>query len=128
MNLPPTVHLPASYFENRHITIHCDNDKLYIDADTFWGQYIHVITSGHRLDGRETVARPVIVERRVFIGSYALLYNCIIREGAVVGCGSVVRSCEVAPYTVVAGNPARVIARFRDGQWEWVEPKWRVLE
>lgn len=44
-----------------------------------------------------------------WIGVGSILMNGVtIGEGAVVGCGSVVTK-DVAPHTVVAGNPARVI-------------------
>jgi len=51
----------------------------------------------------------------VWIGQYALLKQGItIGNGAVVGMGSVVTK-DVEPYTVVAGNPAKVIRkRFSD--------------
>jgi len=68
----------------------------------------------------------VIVKNHAWIGSGALLYNCVIGEGAVVAIGSVVRSCEVAPRVIVAGNPAKVIARWDDG-WVYNQKKWRVL-
>jgi UDP-2-acetamido-3-amino-2,3-dideoxy-glucuronate N-acetyltransferase len=52
---------------------------------------------------------PTHVGRRASIGSGAVIL-CGIRigEGALVGAGSVVTK-DVPPYTVVAGNPARVI-------------------
>jgi Serine acetyltransferase len=36
-----------------------------------------------------------------------------IGEGAIVGARSVVKD-DVEPFTIVAGNPARVIRRFRE--------------
>lgn len=49
----------------------------------------------------------------VWIGARALLVGEIqIGEGAIVGAGAVVTS-DVAPYTVVAGNPAREVKRLR---------------
>lgn len=45
----------------------------------------------------------------VWIGAGSIIMNGVtIGEGAVVGCGSVVTH-DVAPHTVVAGNPAKVI-------------------
>ena len=52
---------------------------------------------------------PTLVKRGASIGSAAtLLCGITIGEGAMIGAGSVVTK-DVAPYTVVAGNPARVM-------------------
>jgi UDP-2-acetamido-3-amino-2,3-dideoxy-glucuronate N-acetyltransferase len=53
--------------------------------------------------------------RRVSIGSGAvILCGITIGEGALVGAGSVVTK-DVAPFTVVAGNPARVLRTLAPG-------------
>lgn len=52
---------------------------------------------------------PVTIEDDVWIGTNALIMKGVtIGRGAVVAAGSVVTN-SVAPYTVVGGNPARVI-------------------
>lgn len=52
---------------------------------------------------------PVKICDRAWIGfNCIILKGVVIGEGAIVGAGSVV-SRDVPPYTVVAGNPARVI-------------------
>lgn len=57
-------------------------------------------------------ARPVRVGRNVWIGfDSCVLPGVRIGEGSVVGARSVVVE-DVAPYTVVAGNPARVVRRL----------------
>jgi tetrahydrodipicolinate N-acetyltransferase len=54
-------------------------------------------------------AKPVIVEDDVVIGANAVvLEGCTVGKGAVVAAGAVVID-DVAPYTVVAGTPARKI-------------------
>jgi acetyltransferase-like isoleucine patch superfamily enzyme len=53
---------------------------------------------------------PVVIEDDVFIGMNCLVLKGVtIGRGAVVGAGSVVTR-DVVPETIVAGNPARVIA------------------
>lgn len=47
----------------------------------------------------------ILLENDVWIGANCIILDgAIIRRGAVVGAGSLVRG-EVAPYTIVAGNP-----------------------
>lgn len=57
-------------------------------------------------------ARPIHIGRNVWIGFEAcVLPGVTIGEGSVVGARSVVVK-DVPPFTIVAGNPARVIRRL----------------
>ncbi len=58
---------------------------------------------------------PIIVENDVYIGFGAtIIAPVVIANGAVIAAGSVVTK-DVAPYTIVAGNPAKEIGkRFSD--------------
>jgi maltose O-acetyltransferase len=61
-----------------------------------------------------TTARPVTVERDVWIGAGAILLPGVtVGEGSVIGAGSVVTR-SVPPRTVVAGNPARRLRSVDD--------------
>lgn len=52
---------------------------------------------------------PVIIGKNVWVGDKAtILPNVIIGDGAVIAANSVVTK-DVPPYSVVAGNPARII-------------------
>lgn len=52
---------------------------------------------------------PTLIQRGASIGSNAtILCGVTVGEGAIVGASSVVTR-DVAPYTVVAGNPARLL-------------------
>ena len=74
-----------------------------------------VPTREPRLTAADVPARPIHVERNVWIGFDAcVLPGVTIGEGSVVGTRSVVFE-DVPPYTVVAGNPARVIRRLEPG-------------
>jgi 2,3,4,5-tetrahydropyridine-2,6-dicarboxylate N-acetyltransferase len=59
-------------------------------------------------------AKPVVLEDNVLIGANAVVLEGVtIGEGSVVAAGAVVLE-DVAPYTVVAGTPARVIKQIDD--------------
>lgn len=53
--------------------------------------------------------KPVVIADHVWIGANSVILKGItIGEGAIVGAGSVVTK-DVPPYTIVAGNPAKII-------------------
>jgi len=65
-----------------------------------------------RLAAADVPARPIHIGRNVWIGfDSCVLPGVTIGEGSVVGARSVVAE-DVPPYTVVAGNPARVIRQL----------------
>ncbi|MGA2233652.1 MAG: acyltransferase [Tepidisphaeraceae bacterium] len=60
--------------------------------------------------------RPVIIGNGVWIGLQCLIFPGVkVGDGSVVSAGSVVRS-HVPPYSVVAGNPAKVMFRLKKPQ------------
>jgi acetyltransferase-like isoleucine patch superfamily enzyme len=53
--------------------------------------------------------RPVIIGKGAWIGAHAMVLKGVeLGEGTIVAAGSVV-SKSVAPYTIVAGNPAKIV-------------------
>ena len=69
-----------------------------------------------RLAAAEVPARPIHIERNVWVGFDAcVLPGVRIGEGSVVGARSVVAD-DVPPFTVVAGNPARAIRQLEPGE------------
>jgi galactoside O-acetyltransferase len=53
--------------------------------------------------------KPVIIRSRAWIGARAILTKgIVVGEGGIVASGAVVTK-DVPPYTIVAGNPARII-------------------
>lgn len=101
------------FFANFNLTI-LDEATVTFGDNVFIGPDVSIYTACHPLDPvrrrtGEEWARPVKVGNDVWIGGGAtILPGVTIGDGAVIGAGSVV-SRDVAPRTIVAGNPARVI-------------------
>jgi acetyltransferase-like isoleucine patch superfamily enzyme len=84
-------------------------EKVSIGNDVTLGARVTIIA--HFRDQTAPKRVTVRIGNHAFIGPHALiLANVVIGEGAVVTAGSIVTS-SVAPYTVVRGNPAKVIGR-----------------
>jgi putative colanic acid biosynthesis acetyltransferase WcaF len=80
-----------------------------------------IFTLAHDVDHPGFVEKsgPVVVGDRVFVGAHArILPGVTLGEGAVVAAGAVVTR-DVAPYTVVAGVPARYL-RDRTRELDYV--------
>lgn len=105
--------------------------EVVIGEEAMLADRVYVSDTGHIY---EDVTQPIKRQglrdgRRVEIGRGAWLGigsvvcgNVRIGENAVVGANAVVRE-DVPDFTVVAGNPARVV-RHHDGErWHWTEPR-----
>jgi acetyltransferase-like isoleucine patch superfamily enzyme len=118
--LPETVGHPWSYFERRGCVLDC-RGPLVIDPTSHWGFGVRVITRSPATDAwpvlGHTIDRGVTVEMGAWIGSYSVLTGCRIGRFSIVAAGTVVRGQDVGPGVMVAGNPARVIARWDGAQW-----------
>ncbi len=93
-------------FDGRHYQIRTGSDVSI-------GPEATILTLGHDPQSPEFADKggDVIVGDRVWIAYRAIILPGVtIGEGAVVGAGSVVTK-DVEPYTIVAGNPARLIKK-----------------
>jgi acetyltransferase-like isoleucine patch superfamily enzyme len=88
-----------------------------VGKDAFFGHDVAVLTGTHDIEkfGRERQmafprsGRDVVIGEGVWLASHVLVLGPVtIGEHAVVAGGSLVRE-DVAPYTVVAGRPAKVV-------------------
>jgi len=60
-------------------------------------------------DWSTTKSASINIERGAWIGAHSIILKGVtIGEGAIVGAGSVVTR-DVPPYTIVAGNPAKIV-------------------
>lgn len=69
-------------------------------------------THQHAIGDDPVVIRPVLIEDDVRVGARAIILPGVtLGHGAIVGAGSVVTR-DVAPRTIVVGNPARAIRSY----------------
>jgi acetyltransferase-like isoleucine patch superfamily enzyme len=103
---------PQAYFDARH---------LILEEYVGWGPGAKLLGSAHTgipvdrpILETDLEIRPVHVEAWADIGTGAILLPGVtVGKGSIVGAGAVVTS-DVAPFSIVAGVPARFI-RWREG-------------
>ena len=79
---------------------------------------VHSLCAVERLcGGKGAISAPIVIGDNVFIGARAIILKGVtIGAGAVVGAGAIVAK-DVPEYSIVAGNPARVIRMLdREGE------------
>jgi acetyltransferase-like isoleucine patch superfamily enzyme len=84
---------------------------IYIGMNVSISSQVCILTGDHDIQSPDFAgrARAVNIEDRVFIGTRAMILPGVtLGEGCVVGAGSVVTK-DVAPFTIVAGIPAKPI-------------------
>lgn len=114
--------LPPQWFWDRQQEVLDFRGDLQIRCSqtiTF-GRKISIYTASHDFRGGVCggmVTKRCWIDKGVFVGSKAVLYDCWLQEGSIVSIGSVVIGIRVPPYCVVAGNPAKIIKEYRDGYW-----------
>lgn len=96
------------------------NGNIIIETDVSIGSGVHIYVANHRyhipkipikFQGYYS-AKEVHISSGAWIGSNSILLPGItIGKNAVVGAGSIITR-SVEPYTIVAGNPAKLIRRI----------------
>jgi acetyltransferase-like isoleucine patch superfamily enzyme len=92
-----------------------DNDTHPVNPKARHEQFKQIITSGQptSIDLRE---RAVKIADDVLIGCNSIILSGVsIGQGAIIGAGSVVTK-DVSPYTIVIGNPARVLREIPEDE------------
>jgi acetyltransferase-like isoleucine patch superfamily enzyme len=71
--------------------------------------YIKMLKNGHPTENVNVKSTPIIIEDHVWISfNVSVLKGVTIGQGAIIAAGAVVTK-DVAPFTIVAGNPAVVV-------------------
>ena len=95
---------------------------ITIEDDVMLGSCVHIYVHNHKFDDPSVSiidqgyydSKPVLLEKGSWIGAGAIILPGVtIGKNAIVGAGSVVTK-NVAAYTLVAGNPARMLRQIEN--------------
>lgn len=90
-------------------------EEIIIGDQALVSQGTRLCTAGHDITSRilELTYAPIVVEANAWVAGWSIVMPGVkIGEGAVVAAGAVVAK-DVEPWTVVGGNPAKVIKERR---------------
>lgn len=107
-----SVHIGDRVFISHGVQIF-DNNSHSLSAGERHDRYRELRTVGRHLKQEQVTAKAVIIEDDVWLG-----FNVAVMKGVTVGRGAVVGACavvvdDVAPFSVVVGNPARQVGNSR---------------
>jgi len=98
---------------NQNVILDGRGNLLKIENNVDISESVHIWTLTHDTSSsyHSVIKKTTVIENRVWIASrVTILPGVTISNGAVVGSGSVVTK-EVKSFTVVAGNPIKVIGK-----------------
>lgn len=100
-------------FISHGVNIH-DTDSHSLSAKERHLRFLEKIQHGRHLIREEKKCAAITIDDDVWIGFNAILLKGVrVGRGAVIGAGAVITK-EVDPYTVVVGNPQRVVANSQE--------------
>lgn len=116
------INVGNNVFFGENNTFYSTIANIYIGDDVLFGPNITVISGDHRFnvigkkiidvsDGDKDINNDsdIIFEGDNWVGANSIVLKGVtVGKGAIIGAGSVVTK-DVAPYSIVAGNPAREI-------------------
>lgn len=95
---------------SHNVNIH-DNNSHPLDHVERHAHFKEILSNGHPKSGLDLNEKPIIINDDSWIGFNAVILKGVsIGRGAIVAANSLVTK-NVPPFTVVAGNPARVIKK-----------------
>lgn len=90
------------------VNIH-DTNSHSISAASRHQHFLEIFGAGHPKELPDVPTKPITIENDAWIGFGAtILKGVTIGQGAIVGARTLVTK-DVPPYTVVVGNPARIV-------------------
>ena len=109
---PPNLELGDSVVVAPDVDLYCV-DSIRMEPNSMVSQYSYLCTASHdyRQPHLPLITAPIVVESQAWICADVFVGPGVtINEGAVVGARSTVTR-DVEPWSVYAGNPARLLKR-----------------
>ncbi|UOQ52212.1 sugar O-acetyltransferase [Hymenobacter cellulosivorans] len=105
------IRIGKNVFVN-HACTFMDRGGITLEDNVLVGPKVNLITTNHPTEPgqrRSTISLPIVLRHGAWIGAnVTVMPGVTIGENAIVGAGAVVTK-DVAPNTIVAGVPARVV-------------------
>ena len=111
-----------------HYNLIVARKSIILEKNVMLGPWVMVMDHTHHYEDVEipiksqpmTDAAPVRLEKGCWVGAYVFISpNVTIGQQAIIGAHSVV-NCDIPPYSVAVGSPARVIKRYDFDLKQWV--------
>ena len=95
--------------------------SITIEDDVMIGPEAALLTANHDFDNLMVLkCKPIVIKKKAWIGARAIILPGVtVGEVAVVASGAVVTK-DVAPRTIVGGNPAKVIKYLDKQEWKGI--------
>lgn len=125
-DIQPQLHIGKNFHSTRDLTIQCAR-KIIIGDNVLCASNVFLIDYNHGtnpmcenyLDNALEISEGINIKDGVWIGNNVIILgNVTIGEKAIIAAGAVVTH-SVPPYTIVAGNPARIIKVYNHSLGEW---------
>lgn len=97
---------------------------LRVHPNAYIGFGVKLLTVSHEFEtgiGGKAISKRMWIDDECFVGSFSVLYNCWLQHHSVVAAGAVVRNITAPSYSIVEGNPAKIVKQFKEGRWQRFE-------
>lgn len=124
----PLIRIGSNFSATRNLTIQCANkiligNNVLVASDVFIIDYNHGLSplTDNYLDNPLKISKGVTIEDGAWIGNNVLIMPGVeIGFKSIIGAGSVVTKT-IPPYSIAAGNPAKVIKIYDIDKSKWIK-------
>jgi len=109
-----SVHIGSNVLISHNCNI-SDTSAHEFDHEERAERFENLMRHGYPVDKAAILTAPIIIEDYAWINPYVIIIKGVkIGKGAIIAAGSVVTK-DVKPFTMVAGNPAKVVKELGRG-------------